>query len=108
MVKACWFDFIYAAKFKLVAFFITKPILDLLKETCAIIRIIYRVFYLTSIKVKVDLYVTWGQKLQRLEALAIYTANIFEVIFTVFNCVLISTVISLYGLHLIAAPSTTE
>ena len=35
-----------------------------------------------------------------------YTANIFEVIFTVFNCVPISTVISLYGLHFIAAPST--
>ena len=35
-----------------------------------------------------------------------YTANIFEVIFTVFNCVRISTVISLYGLHFIAAPST--
>ena len=37
-----------------------------------------------------------------------YTANIFEVISTVFNCVPISTVISLYGLHLIAAPSTVE
>ena len=36
------------------------------------------------------------------------TANIFEVIFTVFNCVPISTVISLYGLHLIAAPSTVK
>ena len=35
-----------------------------------------------------------------------YTANIFEVFFTVFNCVPISTVISLYGLHFIAAPST--
>ena len=35
-----------------------------------------------------------------------YTANIFEVIFTVFNCVPISTVILLYGLHFIAAPST--
>ena len=34
------------------------------------------------------------------------TANIFEVIFTVFDCVPISTVISLYGLHFIAAPST--
>ena len=34
------------------------------------------------------------------------TANIFEVIFTVFNCVRISTVISLYGLHFTAAPST--
>ena len=34
-----------------------------------------------------------------------YTANIFEVIFTVFNCVRISTVIMLYGLHFIAAPS---
>ena len=37
-----------------------------------------------------------------------YTANIFDVIFTVFNCVPISTVISLYGLHLIAAPSTVK
>jgi hypothetical protein len=37
-----------------------------------------------------------------------YTANIFDVIFTVFNCVPISTVISLYCLHLIAAPSTVE
>ena len=37
-----------------------------------------------------------------------FTANIFEVIFTVFNCVPISTVVSLYGLHLIAAPSTVE
>ena len=37
-----------------------------------------------------------------------YTANIFEVFFTVFNCVPISTVVSLYGLHLIAAPSTVE
>ena len=35
-----------------------------------------------------------------------YTANIFEVIFTVFNCVPISTVILLYGLHFNAAPST--
>ena len=34
------------------------------------------------------------------------TANIFDVIFTVFNCVPISTVILLYGLHFIAAPST--
>ena len=38
----------------------------------------------------------------------LHTANIFDVIFTVFNCVRLSTVISLYGLHLIAAPSTTE
>ena len=36
------------------------------------------------------------------------TANIFNVIFTVFKCVPISTVISLYGLHLIAAPSKVE
>ena len=36
------------------------------------------------------------------------TANILEVIFTVFNCVPISTVVTLYGLHLIAAPSTVE
>ena len=35
-----------------------------------------------------------------------YTANIFKVIFTVFNCVRLSTVVSLYGLHLIAAPIT--
>ena len=37
-----------------------------------------------------------------------YTANIFNVSFTVFKCVPISTVISLYGLHLIAAQSTVE
>ena len=37
-----------------------------------------------------------------------YTANIFNVIFTVFKCVPISSVISLYGLHSIAAPSTVE
>ena len=43
--------------------------------------------------------------IQRL-SLFVYTANIFKVIFTVFNCVRISTVISLYGLHFIAAPST--
>ena len=36
------------------------------------------------------------------------TANIFNVIFTLFMCVPLSTVISLYGLHLIAAPSTVE
>ena len=36
------------------------------------------------------------------------TANIFKVIFTVFSCVPISTVILLNGLHLIAAPSTVE
>ena len=36
------------------------------------------------------------------------TANIFKVIFTVFNCVRLSTVVSLYGLHLIAAPSTIK
>ena len=36
------------------------------------------------------------------------TANIFNVIFTVFKCVRLSTVVSLYGLHLIAAPSTAE
>ena len=34
------------------------------------------------------------------------TANIFKVIFTVLNCVRISTVISLYSLHFIAAPGT--
>ena len=38
----------------------------------------------------------------------VYTANIFEVIFTVFNFVRLSTVVSLYGLHLIAAPSTIK
>ena len=38
----------------------------------------------------------------------IHTANIFMVIFTVSNCVQISTVILLYNLHLIAAPSTVE
>ena len=37
-----------------------------------------------------------------------FTANIFEVIFTVFSCVRLSTVVSLYGLHLIAAPSTIK
>ena len=37
-----------------------------------------------------------------------YTANIFEVIFTVFYCVPIFNVVSLYGLRLIAAPSTVE
>ena len=37
-----------------------------------------------------------------------HTANIFKVIFTVFKCVRLSTVISLYGLHLIAAPSTAK
>ena len=36
------------------------------------------------------------------------TANIFKVIFTVFNCVRLSTVVSLYGLHLIAALSTIK
>ena len=38
----------------------------------------------------------------------LYTANIFKVIFTVFNYVRLSTVVSLYGLHLIAAPSTIK
>ena len=38
----------------------------------------------------------------------IYSANIFKVIFTVFNCLPVSTVISLYGLHLITAPSTVK
>ena len=37
-----------------------------------------------------------------------HTAKIFNVIFTVFKCVIISTVISLYGLHLIASPRTVE
>ena len=37
-----------------------------------------------------------------------HTANIFKVIFTVFNCVRLSTVVSLYGLHLIAAQSTIK
>ena len=36
------------------------------------------------------------------------TENIFNVIFTVFKYVPISTVISLYCLHLIATPSTVE
>ena len=36
------------------------------------------------------------------------TANIFKVIFTVFNFVRLSTVVSLYGLHLIAAPGTIK
>ena len=38
----------------------------------------------------------------------IHTANIFVVFFTVFSCVRISTVISQYGLHLIAAQNTVE
>ena len=38
----------------------------------------------------------------------VHTANIFKIIFTVFGCVPITTVISLYGLHLIAAPSTVK
>ena len=42
------------------------------------------------------------------EAKGVHTANIFKVIFTVFNCVRLSTVVSLYGLHLIAAPSTIK
>ena len=37
-----------------------------------------------------------------------YTANIFNVIFTFFKCVPLSTVFVLNGLHLIAAPSTVE
>ena len=37
-----------------------------------------------------------------------YTANIFNVIFTVFTCVPFSNVIPLYGLHLVIAPSTVE
>ena len=37
-----------------------------------------------------------------------YTANIFNVIFTLFMCVPFSTVIPMYGLHLITAPSTVE
>ena len=48
---------------------------------------------------------TAKEKKQKKEKLR-YTANIFEVFFTVFNCVPISTVISLYGLHFFAAPST--
>ena len=40
--------------------------------------------------------------------LLLHTANVFDVIFTVFNCVPISIVISLDGLQLIAAPSTVE
>ena len=47
----------------------------------------------------------WSSPLKKIKTC---TANIFEVIFTVFSCVRLSTVISLYGLHLIAAPSTTE
>ena len=43
-------------------------------------------------------------KLQTLDC----TTNIFKVIFTVFNCVRLSTVVLLYGLHLIAAPSTIK
>ena len=37
-----------------------------------------------------------------------YNANIFNIIFTLFTCVPLSTVISLNCLHLIAAPSTVE
>ena len=37
-----------------------------------------------------------------------HTANIFDVIFTVLKCVWLSTVLSLHGLLLIAAPSTVE
>ena len=36
-----------------------------------------------------------------------YTANIFNAIFTCFTCVPLSTVISLYCLHLFAVPSTS-
>ena len=44
----------------------------------------------------------------KLKTSIVYTANIVDVIFTVLKCVRLSTVISLYGLHLIAAPSTVE
>ena len=37
-----------------------------------------------------------------------YTANIFNVVLTVFTCVPFSNVIPLYGLHLITAPCTVE
>ena len=37
-----------------------------------------------------------------------HTANIFNVFFTLFTCVPLSTVIPLYCLHLITAPSTVE
>ena len=37
-----------------------------------------------------------------------YTANIFDVIFTGFNCVRLSTVMSLYGLHSIALYSPMQ
>ena len=38
----------------------------------------------------------------------LHTANIFNVIFSLFKCVPLSTVIPLYYLHLITAPSTVE
>ena len=40
--------------------------------------------------------------------LTIHTANIFNVIFTLFTCVPFSNVIPLHCLHLITAPSTVE
>ena len=38
----------------------------------------------------------------------LHTANIFNIIFTLFTSVPFPTVIPLYGLHLITAPSTVE
>ena len=61
------------------------------------------------------LYLKTNKTINHLKSLKIFfqtnvlltscTANIFNVIFTVFKCVPISNIISLYGLHLIAAIS---
>ena len=57
---------------------------------------------------KVALRFGCAKQSKDLKRYLLYTANMFNVIFTVFKCVPISTVISLYSLHLIAAPSTVE
>ena len=62
-----------------------------------------KIFVITNKPIKCNMIIDFVHKDSD-----VYTANIFEVILTVFNCVPISTVISLYGLHLIAAPSTVK
>ena len=71
--------------------FISKH-LEILSCFWGLLRIWMYTTYLVTLYTRIDMY----------------TANIFKVIFTFFNCVRLSTVVSLYGLHLIAAPSTIK
>ena len=64
--------------------------------------------HLKTVKITLNIFAVYVILKEKQTNVLCYTANIFDVIFMVFNCVPIFTLISLHGLHLIAAPSTVE